>query len=180
MDIRRNPCPIFRGNSQDALGAEVKRREMVGRTQSDRGIPQSKYTSTIRWTKGNGTLIWRSRFVGELEERCSNFMDGTPDSLTNLGMCSSPNLEDNSASSNTLAATIYQSATYEYTLSHRSQSIAILFGIDNILNEETPRSYSSTLNGFDPSTHEIPGSRHVCVKFVLSQGPFWREALSRS
>lgn len=159
----------FKEISRDALGAEIKRRELVGRTENDRGILQSKYTSTIQWKNGYGTVTWITRHVGELKERCSNFLDGTPDSLTNLGLCSSPNVEDNRLSENTLAATIYHGATYEVTFAYRNRNIAMLMGIDNLLNEDTPRSFSSTLNGYDPSTHELPESRYMYVKFRVSK-----------
>lgn len=161
----------FEEISRDARGAEIRRRELVGRTESDRGVPQLKYTSTIQWTRDNGTLTWRSRFIDKLTERCSNFLDGSPDSLTNLGLCSNPNTEVDRNSENTLDATLYHSATYEYTFQYRNQSIGMLFGIDNFLDEDTPRSYSSTLNGYDPSTHEIPGSRYVYIKLRVSQIP---------
>ncbi|MXW54095.1 MAG: hypothetical protein F4Z66_08980 [Gammaproteobacteria bacterium] len=72
-------------------------------------------------------------------------------------------------SENILDATLYHSASYEYTLQYRSMSIGMLVGIDNFLDEETPRSYSSTLNGYDPSTHEIPGSRYVYLKLRVGR-----------
>lgn len=159
----------FKEISRDARGVEIRRRELVGRTESDRGVPRLKYTSTIQWTRGNGSLTWRSRFIDELTERCSNFLDGSSDSLTNLGLCSDPNTEVNRDSENTLEATLYHSATYEYTLPYRSHSIGLLVGIDNFLDEETPQSYSSTLNGYDPSTHEIPESRYLYLKVRVSQ-----------
>lgn len=161
----------FEEISRDSRGAEIRRRELVGRTESDRGVPQLKYSSTIQWTRGNGTLSLHSRFIDELTERCSNFLDGTPDSLTNLGLCSNPSTELDRASENTLEATIYHGVTYEHTLSYRNQSIGLSVGIDNFLDEEAPRSYSSTLNGYDPSTHEIPGSRYVYLKLRVSQTP---------
>ena len=159
----------FKEISRDARGAEIKRRDLVGRTENDRGIPQSKYTSNVQWKKGRSTLTWRTRLVSELKERCSNFLDGSADSLTNLGLCSRPNVDDNRLSENILAATILHSATYEYTFAYRNQDIAVLVGIDNLLNKETPRSYSSTLNGFDPSTHEVPESRYIYVKFRMDR-----------
>lgn len=161
----------FEEITRDARGTEIRRRDLVGRTESDHGVPQLKYTSTIKWTRGNGTLTWRSRFIDELVERCSNFLDGSTDSLTSLGLCSRPDPEMDRDSENVLKATLYHSATYEYTLSYRNQSIDMLVGIDNFLDEETPRSYSSTLNGYDPSTHEIPGSRYVYIKLRVNQAP---------
>ncbi len=159
----------FEEIARDARGAEIRRRQLVGRTESDRGVPRLKYTSSIQWTKGNGTLAWSSRFIDKLTERCSNFLDGSPDSLTNLGLCSNPNTEVDRNSENILDATLYHSARYEYTLQYRNMSIGMLVGIDNFLDEETPRSYSSTLNGYDPSTHEIPGSRYVYLKLRVGR-----------
>ena len=153
--------------SRDALGIEISRRELVGRTESDSGIPRLKYIASASLTSGPWNMIWQARYIDQLEERCSNFLDGTDDSLTSLGLCSEPNYEDNTKSQNSLDSVVYQSIVINFEQPVGDRRLGLILGIDNVLGTDSPRSYSATLNGYDPSTHEIPESRYVYFKALL-------------
>ena len=102
-----------------------------------------------------------------MTERCSNFLDGSPESLTSLGLCSMPNREDNSASRNRLSATLYHDATFGYALG--AWSLAL--GANNVFNRDPPISRSATLNGYDASTYDIPGGRFAFLEIAYGRGP---------
>jgi len=116
---------------------------------------QSKTYSTIPVDSGTG-------------RECSDFLDGSPDSLTNLGLCAIPDHEDNSASRNRLASTVYLDVRGSYALSRNNGDVVFALGVNNLLDQDPPTSQSASLNGYDASVYDIPGSRFVYVRVAYA------------
>ena len=112
----------------------------------------------IDWYYNDWNASWTARYIDEMTERCSDFLDGSGDSLTNLGLCSEPNDADNSLSRNKLDSTWFNDLQVTYTPSQLDGNLAVTLGMNNIFEEDPPACYSCSLNGYDPSTYDMPGS----------------------
>ena len=151
----------------DATGKVAETRRLAGQTQADRGKPRWKSSLRLDWERGPWQASWTLRYIHSMTERCSNFLDGSPESLTNLGLCSMPNREDNSASRNRLSATLYHDATFGYA----AGAWSLALGANNVLNRDPPISRSATLNGYDASTYDIPGGRFAFLEIAYGRSP---------
>ena len=92
-----------------------------------------------------------------MTEDCTDFLDGSPDSLTALGLCSNPNTADESQSKNTLDSRIYNDIQFSYFPDVDGMDMELNVGINNFLDEEPPACYSCSLNGYDPSVYDPEG-----------------------
>ena len=146
---------------RNAAGAVVATRHLAGQTQADRGKPRWKSSLRLEWLRGPWQASWTMRYIHGMTERCSDFLDGSPDSLTNLGLCAMPDFTDNSASRNRLEATVYHDAQFGYA---HSSGIALTLGARNLFDRDPPTSRSATLNGYDASTYDIPGGRFAYLQ----------------
>lgn len=130
------------------------------------GFPRWKANAGLRWTRGNWRAAWNIRYVGPQQESCSDNLDGTPSSFTNMGVCSEPNYQTNSLSRNRLAAYVYHSAQVSYAFSPWNTTFT--FGINNLFNKNPPESPISEIHSFDVSNYSDPGRlfyARVSVKF---------------
>lgn len=137
-----------------------------GSTTFPLGIPRWKANGSVTWNLGAWRASWKLRYIGPMMEHCSDFLDGTPVSLTNFGVCSEPNFQNNSLSMNRLAATVYNDGQVTYT--YDPWNTTLTFGINNVFNKEPPFSASGELASFDESNYPIPGRffyASVGVKF---------------
>ncbi len=119
------------------------------------GVPRWKALTSLQWTRGNWRAEWDMRYISGLTEPCSDFLDGTPLSLTNLGVCSNPNYANNTLSTNYLGQTIYHDVQVNY--SYDPAKMTFTFGIRNLFNKEPPSSTQQQLNSFDPTLYDVPG-----------------------
>ena len=103
-----------------------------------------------------------------MTERCADFLDGTPDSLTNLRLCSMPDHADNTASRNRLASTTYHDIQANYALPRAKGDIVLALGVNNLLDRDPPVSRSASINGYDTSVYDIPGSRFIYFRVAYS------------
>ena len=126
-----------------------RERSLEGIEENDRGRPEWTSTLIVDWFFNDWNVAWTLRYIDEQTERCSDFLDGSPDSLTNLGLCSEPNFTDNSLSLNKLDATVFNDLQVTYRPSRWN---------GNLFNEDPPACYSCSLNGYDPSTYDMPGN----------------------
>ena len=149
---------------RDSHGREIERRSLAGRAENDRAKPRWKSTLAVDWFLGNWDLSWRSRYIDSTMERCSNFLDGSPDSLTNLGLCSHPDFDNDRLSENRLGGTLYNDVRATWHLPGLRGSLG--FGVNNLFDRDPPASQSATLNGYVASTYDIPGGRFVYVRFA--------------
>lgn len=92
-----------------------------------------------------------------MTERCSDFLDGTPDSLTNLALCSIPDYDDNSASRNRLSSTMLHDVQTSYSQPVGGGDFTITVGVNNLLDRDPPVSLSASISGYDASVYDIPG-----------------------
>ena len=158
---------------KDTQGALVETRHLAGKTESDRGKPRWKSTLAVDRMLRAWQLSWSVRYIHGMTERCSNFLDGSPDSFANLGLCSLPNRADNAASRNRLRRTVYHDASARYSfpspLAAAGGEVAIRLGVNNLLDRDPPVSMSATLNGYDASTYDIPGGRFLYAQLTFER-----------
>ena len=79
-----------------------RERSLEGITKNDRGKPEWTSTLIVDWFFRDWSVAWTLRYIDEQMESCSDFLDGSADSLANLGVCSEPDFDDNSLSRNKL------------------------------------------------------------------------------
>ena len=154
---------------QDTEGAVVQTRRLAGQTHADRGKPRWKSTLTVDWERAPWSATWSARYIHSMTERCTNFLDGSPDSLTNLGLCSLPDTKNNAASRNRLATTTYFDASVGYSLTGLGGHWAVTAGANNVFDRDPPISRSATLNGYDASTYDIPGGRFAYLRVAFAR-----------
>ena len=138
--------------------------ELLGRAANDTGKPETKSSLSATWQYRNVAVTWRSRYISELMESCADFLSGTPDGFTALGLCSHPNTQSPNLSENLLPSTTYHSVQTTIDEPFGMDDVRLVVGINNVLDENPPISYSATINGYVPSVYEIPGSRSSFVQ----------------
>ena len=106
---------------------------------------------------GNFAASWTLRYIDEVTEVCSDGLDGSPNSFTQLGLCSSPNTADESLSKNDLDSTTYHDVQVTWMPEFGDGQFAVTLGANNIFDEDPPTCYSCSLNGYDAGTYDAPG-----------------------
>lgn len=139
---------------EESLGT---RTDLAGLERNDTGIPEWKSVLTMGLNRDVWGLSWTVRYVDSLTENCTDFLDGTPDSLTALGLCSNPNLADESLSTNQLDSRVYNDLQFSYFPEVDGMDMELNVGVNNVLDEEPPACYSCSLNGYDPSVYDPEG-----------------------
>ena len=124
---------------------------------NDSSVPEWKSQFELGWLYGGWSANWTIRHIDELEEDCSDFLDGSPDSLANQGVCSDPDLVNNENSRNELDSTTYHDIQVAYSHDFGPLGWTWTLGVNNAFDEDPPECYSCSLNGYDPSTYDVPG-----------------------
>jgi len=137
--------------------SQLAARDLVGLEENDSAIPEWQSNMRINWNLGPWSANWTIRYIDSVTEVCSDFLDGTPNSLTNLGLCSNPNVDDNSLSRNRLGSTTYHNVQFGWTSTLEGYGLDLTAGVRNLFDRDPPTCLSCSLNGFDVTTHEIPG-----------------------
>ncbi len=119
------------------------------------GVPRWKANTFLQWTRGNWQVQWNMRYISGMTEPCSDYLDGSSNSLTNLGLCSNPDYANNGLSTNYLGAIVYNDIQMNYN--YDPAKMTFTFGIKNMFNREPPSSTQQQLNSFDPTLYDIPG-----------------------
>ena len=158
----------FTERLEDTAGRVVETRRLEGLTESDRGKPRWKAALVVERSTARWRAAWTVRYIDSMTERCSDFLDGSPDSLTNLGLCSMPDFEDNTASRNRLASRTLHDVQGGYTFRGARGELALAAGINNVFDRDPPVSMSASLNGYDASVYDIPGGRFGYVRVAWS------------
>ncbi|MCG8436432.1 MAG: TonB-dependent receptor, partial [Gammaproteobacteria bacterium] len=135
-----------------------RERRLDGIEENDSAIAEWQSTMNVDWRKGPWNASWTLRHISDLTESCSDFLDGTPNSFTALGLCSDPdpNGDGNETDSlNKLGSTTYHDiqVTYSFT----SLQLDVTLGVENAFDKEPPLCFSCSLNGYDASTYDVPG-----------------------
>ncbi|MCY4095179.1 MAG: TonB-dependent receptor, partial [Gammaproteobacteria bacterium] len=152
---------------RDSGSSVIDMRDLVGITEADRGKPEWKSSFTFTWGRERWETSWTTRYIHAMTERCSDFLDGSPDSLTNLGLCSQPDYENNSLSRNRLRSTIYHDLQAKYTFGVTDHDLGVTVGFVNLFDRDPPKSQSATLNGYDASVYDLPGGRFIYTKVTF-------------
>jgi iron complex outermembrane receptor protein len=132
-------------------------RDLEGVEENDSSIPEWKSTFIVDWMLGNFAASWTMRYIDEVTEDCSDGLDGTPNSFTQLGLCSSPNTASEGQSKNDLDSTTYHDVQVTWMPEFGDGQLAVTVGANNVLDEDPPTCYSCSLNGYDAGTYDAPG-----------------------
>lgn len=130
------------------------------------GMPRWKINGHVTWTSGPWSLKWNWYYLSGLWERCSDYLNGTPLSFTNLGLCTEPDFQDNGLSRNYLGQTFYHDLQFTYNYTPWNTDFA--FGIKNVFNKEPPVCLTCEMNSYDPTIYRFAGRffyASVDVKF---------------
>ena len=131
--------------------------ELQGREFSDSAIPEWMSNLIVDWRRGAWSASWTVRMIDGVTESCSDFLDGSPNSLTALGLCSDPAPVE-ADSTNRLGATVYNDLQVGFDFGRVGDvDTTVKFGINNLLDRDPPICLSCSLNGYDASNYEIPG-----------------------
>lgn len=145
-------------NDYEAVGAGgVQEPREVGIELNDSGIPRWSSNLQLGWEIGSITATWTTRYISKLEESCSDFLDGTPDSFTALGLCSDPSSVDDSLSINRLGGTAYHDVQVAWKLPEDFLDATLSAGVNNVLDKDAPECLTCSLNGYDASNYDLPG-----------------------
>lgn len=118
------------------------------------GYPKFRSEFSAGWRYGTWQVTWRVHYLSDLTEPCSDGLDGTPQSFTNLGLCSNPDYRNNALSTNQLGATTWQDVQVQWTLPDRRTTLR--FGILNMFDKQPPIGHSMA-DSFDTTLYPIPG-----------------------
>lgn len=130
----------------EAVGAGGTRQPRApGIEVNDSAIPEWTSTATLDWRQGNWNASWSLRHVDELSEDCGDAVA--------FPVCSDP-----ATGTNTLAATTYHDVQLGYRFGWM-KGLQLTAGLNNVFDEDPPICLSCSLNGYDPSTYDIPGGR---------------------
>ncbi|NVJ50210.1 MAG: TonB-dependent receptor [Gammaproteobacteria bacterium] len=150
---------VFGQSSGDLDGIEFG-------SNPDRAIPEWKFDLTLDWSKNNWSASTTVRYLSKIYESCSDFLDDTPSSLANLGLCSNPNFNNNGASYNIMDETYYFDAQVGYTMELGGYDTLISVGARNLFDQDPPLCTQCDLNGYLPGIYD-PQGRYWYVKFTL-------------
>ncbi|HEY3858881.1 MAG TPA: TonB-dependent receptor [Gammaproteobacteria bacterium] len=117
------------------------------------GYPKFKSELDAAWSFGPWQAMWRLHYISDLIEHCSDKDDNTPESLTNLGLCSYPDLQDNTQSMNKLGAVTYHDVQVSYAF---NGGFTVTGGILNVFDKQPPIGHSMS-DSFDMTIYPIPG-----------------------
>ncbi len=84
------------------------------------------------------------RFIDEVTEQCAG--------LGGLGLCS-----DEANELNKIDSTYYMDLQGSWRPTAMDNRLTLTLGINNVTDEDPPACFSCALNGFDPTTYDVPG-----------------------
>lgn len=142
-------------------GGGFQSLDRTGVEFDDTSIVEWRSNANFTWNYGNWGAVWTIQYIDSLTESCSDFADGTPASLANLGLCSNPTPTDfegfGTVPTNKLGSTTYHDLNVSYDLQIMDAQTRLTVGAENLFDRDPPACLSCSLNGYDPSTYRIPG-----------------------
>lgn len=140
----------------DSFGNAFSRT--VGVEASDGAIPEWQSNLRLDWTLSDVSLGWTVRYTDKLSESCSDAFDNNPNlSLTALGLCSDPNPANPSLSRNKLGSTTYHDLFAGWNRAFGIEALKLSVNLNNAFDKDPRVCFSCSLNGYDPSTYDVPG-----------------------
>jgi iron complex outermembrane receptor protein len=118
---------------------------------NDSGIPEWTSNVMVDWKRKNWYGSWTVRHISELTEQCGD-ATGFP------GVCS-----NDADGTNLLRATTFNDMQLGYHMEWM-KGFDITAGINNIFDTDPPICLSCSLNGYDASTYDAPGSRFYYLR----------------
>ncbi|MCO7223059.1 TonB-dependent receptor domain-containing protein [Pleionea sp. CnH1-48] len=146
-------------NSGDIDGTEFG-------SNPDRAVPEWKFDLALDWTHGDWSANTTVRYLSKIYERCSDFLDGTPNSLANLGLCSDPDLNNNANSVNVMDETYYVDVQVGYSSELFGAKIDYAIGARNLFEQDPPLCTQCDLNSYLPGLYD-PQGRYWYLKFTM-------------
>jgi len=144
-----------------ASGGGFQALDRTGVEFDDTSIVEWRSNANLTWSKGDWSAVWTIQYIDDLTESCSDFLDGTPDSLANLGLCSNPTPTEfegfGTVPTNKLDSTFYHDLNVSYATNIMGAQANFTIGAENLFDRAPPICLSCSLNGYDPSTFRIPG-----------------------
>lgn len=128
----------------------VQKVKLEGRVSGspERAFPKLKSSLVLEWLYDQVGVSVVTRYIHSVREECRDLQDFP-------GTCSDPNPTD-ALSTNKLAPTVYNDLRLTW-LPKFDPRLTLTAGVNNIFNVDPPVCYSCALNGFNPTTYDIPG-----------------------
>lgn len=147
-------------------GSNYRDERLTGRNTGEHGYPRWKSYLDVGVSAGRWEAGWIVRYIGRQTEDCNDFLDGTPESLSSLGVCSQPGFDTQGdvildsagrpvQAQNELEATWYHNV--QVTRSWGDGNLSTTLGVNNVLDQTPPNSTQAFANSFDPTLYEVPG-----------------------
>lgn len=171
FNFRFQATHVINYTEQLPLANGIKTVQLVGVERAGFTMPLSvpdwKANLDFGWHLGNWNATWQVHYISALMESCSDSYDGTSLSLTNLGLCTRPNFQNNALSMNRMAPTVWHDAQVVY---HGPFKIDYTFGINNIFDRRPPNETQPIEDlAFDPTQYEALMGRfyygRIAIKF---------------
>ncbi|MFK3650294.1 TonB-dependent receptor [Lysobacter enzymogenes] len=139
----------------EALGAagQVQPRK-PGVEVNDSAIPEWTSNATLSWKRNAWTGSWTVRHISELTETCQ------------ASALDSPYCDDHVTGANKLPAVTYHDLQLGYRF-EVLKGLQLTGGVNNVFDKDPPVCLSCSLNGYDPSTYDIPDGRFFYVRADL-------------
>jgi iron complex outermembrane recepter protein len=114
----------------------------------EHAYPRFKSQLALGWQYSEFDASLITRYIHSVTEQCRG-LSAFP------GTCSDPNADDN-LSTNKLGITVYNDVQVLWAPRFDHQ-LTVTAGVNNLLNRDPPTCFSCSLNGFNPSTYDVPG-----------------------
>ena len=148
--------------AEDFATGETEEIGRVSEQFGNFGFPRIKSNFNLDWSYEDFTVALKSRYIGRMEEACTDSPSTGPNSLTALGLCSLPVEDSPRDSRNKLGGTTYHDIQATYFFDFHGQA-SISLGVNNLTDKVAPISYQST-NSIDTSNHDYLG-RNYYIRF---------------
>lgn len=153
----------------NAAGTD-ERSGSAGLDPGNNPLPRYKANATLEWALSNWKASWTTRYIRGTTESCS---DGLSPALQTYGVCSNPDREfldpaltdDVDNSTNEYKDIFYHNVQIFYALPAWNTDFTL--GVNNVLNQDPPLSYSAFANSFPATLYEAPGSRQPYLKLNI-------------
>jgi iron complex outermembrane receptor protein len=123
-------------------GLQEPRKEGV--ETNDAGIPEWRANLRLNYALAGFTANWTMRYIDSLTESCAG--------ANGFAVC-----DDSVADKNGLGAVVYHDARIAYKLPTKVDA-SVAAGVNNVFDKDPPVCLSCSLNGYDASLYDIPGS----------------------
>jgi iron complex outermembrane receptor protein len=133
-----------------ADGIETIEREGKVAGEPERAFPRFKSQLVLDWFYETIGVSFTTRYIHKVIEPC-------PDLLDFPGTCSDPNPRNDEFSKNVLDPQVYNDAQVTWIPPGFESNLNITAGVINLFSNDPPVCYTCVLNGFNPTTYDVPG-----------------------